>query len=120
MATKMQERYEKREKMFYKTYAVVLIVCTVLGFLVLGNPLEAEAGTIKSKRTAYGQVVDVSPKDKTVYILTRDGNLWFINEADFEVGDIVKVYFRTQRTKRKQDDKIYKVIYKCYCDYQVF
>ena len=116
----MKEKYEKRERVFYKAYAVVLIVCTVLGFLVLGSPLEAEASTIKAKRTAYGQVVDVSPKDKTVYILTRDGNLWFINEADFEVGDIVKVYFKTQKTRKKQDDKIYKVIYKCYCDYQVF
>ena len=102
MTTKMQERYEKRENTFYKAYAVVLIVCTILGFLVLGNPLEAEASTVKAKRTAYGQVVDVSPKDSTVYILTRDGNLWFINEGDFEVGDIVKVCVLEVDEKRKR------------------
>lgn len=119
----MQERYEKRENAFYKAYAVVLIVCTVLGFLVLRNPLEAEASTgkhISKTRKATGQVIDYSPKDSIVYIETSDGNVWMITEADFEIGDIVTVKFDTRNTKRKQDDKILRVYYKGYCDFMIF
>ena len=123
MTTRMQERYEKHENTFYKAYAVVLIVCTVLGFLVLGNPLEAEASTgnhVSKTRKATGQVIDYSPKDSIVYIETSDGNVWMITEADFEVGDIVTVKFDTRNTKRKQDDRILRVYYKGFCDFMIF
>ena len=123
MTTRMQERYEKHENTFYKAYVVVLIVCTVLGLLVLSNPLEAEASTgrhVSKTRKATGQVIDYSPKDSIVYIETSDGNVWMITEADFEVGDIVTVKFDTRNTKRKQDDRILRVYYKGFCDFMIF
>lgn len=123
MTTLRKEKYERHEKMFYKVYTVVLIVCTVLGFLVLGNPLEVEASTgkhVSKTRKATGQVIDYSPKDSVVYIETSDGNVWMISEADFEIGDIVTVKFDTRNTKKKQDDRILRVYYKGFCDFMVF
>ena len=122
MTTKMQERYEKREKRFYKTYSLVLVICAIVAYMTL-MPLTAHAGVSKHvgrTRTATGQVIDYSPKDSIVYIETSDGNVWMISEADFEIGDIVSVKFDTNGTKKKQDDRILRVYYKGYCDFMVF
>ena len=105
----------------YKTLKVLTVTIAVA--LAIICPLTAHAGVSKhvsKTRTATGQVIDYSPKDSIVYIETSDGNVWMISEADFEIGDIVSVKFNTNGTKRKQDDRILRVYYKCYCDYQVF
>lgn len=76
---------------------------------------------IKPTRTMMGQVVDISPKDNLVYILTKDGNLWYlVGTEDHMVGDVLKVKFNTNNTKKVQDDKIIKVTYKYYSDSMVF
>lgn len=76
---------------------------------------------IKPTRTIMGQVVDISPKDNLVYILTKDGNLWYlVGIEDHMVGDVLKVKFNTNNTKKVQDDKIIKVTYKYYSDNIVF
>lgn len=123
MTTKMQERYEKREKAFYRAYSLVLVICAIIAYMTFGMPLTAHAGMskhISRTRTATGQVIDYSPKDSIVYIETSDGNVWMISEADFEIGDIVSVKFNTNGTKKKQDDSILRVYYKGYCDFMIF
>lgn len=60
-------------------------------------------------RKMTGKVIDYSPKDCTDYIKTKDGNVWVITEADFEIGEKVIVRFDTRGTKKVQDDRIIRV-----------
>lgn len=60
-------------------------------------------------RKMTGKVIDYSPKDCTDYIKTKDGNVWVITDADFEIGEKVVVTFDTVGTKKLTDDKIIRV-----------
>ena len=60
-------------------------------------------------RKMTGKVIDYSPKDCTDYIMTKDGNVWAITDADFEIGEKVVVTFDTVGTKKLTDDKIIRV-----------
>ena len=98
-----------------------LMMAMVLVTLGTTNANAKSIKNIKPTRTMMGQVVDISPKDNLVYILTKDGNLWYlVGTEDYMIGDVVKVKFDTRKTKKVQDDKITKVTYKCYCDYMIF
>lgn len=98
-----------------------LMMAMVLVTLGTTNVNAKPRQNIKQTRTMMGQIVDISPKDNLVYILTKDGNLWYlVGTEDHMIGDVVKVKFDTRKTKKVQDDKIKKVTYKYYCDYMVF
>lgn len=98
-----------------------LMVAMALVTLGTTNVDAKSIKNIKPTRTMMGQVVDISPKDNLVYILTKDGNLWYlVGIEDHMVGDVLKVKFNTNKTKKVQDDKIIKVTYKYYSDNIVF
>lgn len=98
-----------------------LMMAMVLVTLGTTNVDAKSIKNIKPTRTMMGQIVDISPKDNLVYILTKDGNLWYlVGIEDHMVGDVVKVKFDTRKTKKVQDDKIIKVTYKYYSDNIVF
>ena len=98
-----------------------LMVAMALVTLGTTNVNAKSIKNINKTRTTMGQVVDISPKDNLVYILTKDGNLWYlVGIEDHMIGDVLKVKFDTRRTKKVQDDKIIKVTYKYYSDNIVF
>lgn len=98
-----------------------LMMAMVLVTLGTTNVNAKPRQNIGKTRTMMGQIVDISPKDNLVYILTKDGNLWYlVGIEDHMVGDVVKVKFDTRKTKKVQDDKIIKVTYKYYRDNIVF
>lgn len=98
-----------------------LMMAMVLVTLGTTNVNAKPRQNISKTRTMMGQVVDISPKDNLVYILTKDGNLWYlVGIEDHMIGDVLKVKFDTRKTKKVQDDKIIKVTYKYYSDNIVF
>jgi hypothetical protein len=101
-------------------YMNASLVKLMVGFLIamtiaLSISVNANATTNHNyktaKRTEYAVVIDVSVKDGLTYVKTSDGNVWTFTESDSDVGDVYKVTFDTNGTKRKADDRIISVRY---------
>ena len=107
-------------KKLVNAYMQVSLVKLMVGFviamaIVLSISVNANATTNHNhktvKRTEYAVTVDVSVKDGLTYIKTSDGNVWMFTESDSDVGDIYKITFDTNGTKKKSDDRIMSARY---------
>lgn len=66
------------------------------------------AGLIESHYSYDGIITEVNGSDILIEDIT--GNLWEIEQADYKVGDRVRVTFNTMHTDNtRQDDTIVKV-----------